>query len=193
MAGLGVKLFLSGDVLTAAEINGYFMDQSINRFATETARNAAFGDGVPIANGGSGKPALAEGRTAWIDNTNSLQVYDGASWLTIIQANPTDIVIEPKTANYTLVIADKDKMIEMNTAVNTPNTVTIPTEATVAFSVGTKISIIQYGQGKTQILGAGGVNIKSTPGAYLRAQFSSATAIKRATDEWYLIGDLSET
>ena len=191
MAGQGVKLFLSGDILSAAEINGYFMDQSVNRFATTAVRDAAFGDGIPVSGGGSGKPSLSEGRTAWVDNINSLQVYDGSSWLTIVQANSTDIVIEPETTNYILVIADKDKMKEMNTAVNIPNTVTIPTEATVAFPVGTKISVIQYGLGKTQIIASAGVSINSTPGAFLRDRYSSCTLIKRATNEWYLIGDLS--
>ena len=189
MAGLGVKLFLSGDVLSAAEINGYFMDQSVNRFASITARDAAFGDGIPLLNGGSGKPSLSEGRTAWIDNINSLQVYDGSSWLTITQVNPTTLPIEYKTANYTLALTDKSKLIEMDLII--PNIVTVPTESTVAFVVGTEITVAQYGVGKTRIIGATGVTIRHTPGGYLRDQFSSATLIKRASNEWYLIGDLS--
>ena len=39
--------------------------------------------------------------------------------------------------------------------------------------------------------GTGGVTINATPGLKLRAQWSSATLIKRATDTWVLIGDLS--
>ena len=36
-----------------------------------------------------------------------------------------------------------------------------------------------------------GVTINATPGLKLRAQWSSATLIKRATDTWVLVGDLS--
>ena len=38
---------------------------------------------------------------------------------------------------------------------------------------------------------AGGVTINATPGLKLRAQWSYATLIKRATDTWVLVGDLS--
>lgn len=195
MAGLGVKLFLSGDVLTSNEVNGYLMDQSICRFATTTARDAAFGDGIPVANGGSGKPQISEGRAAWIDSTNQLQVYDGAAWITITQLNSTELeILNKTTANYTLIIEDKNKLIEMNLT-GTENTITIPTNSTVAFPVGTQISVVQMGTGKTNIVAAqpSVTSIRSTPGTYLRARYSSCTLIKRATDEWYAFGDLSAT
>lgn len=72
MAGAGAKLFVSGDVLTAAQVNTYLMDQTIMRFATTTARDAAFG--------GAGEPTLAEGMFAYIDADNKLYWYDGSSW-----------------------------------------------------------------------------------------------------------------
>ena len=53
MAGAGAKLFVSGDVLTAAQVNTYLMDQAVMVFASAAARDAAFG--------GAGEPALAEG------------------------------------------------------------------------------------------------------------------------------------
>ena len=194
MAGLGVKLFLSGDVLSSAEVNGYLMDQSICRFATTVARDSAFGDGIPVANGGSGKPQLSEGRAAWVDNINELQIYDGAQWVTISQVNSSDLTIDNKTANYILVIGDKNKLIEMNLT-GTANTVTIPTNSTVAFPIGTQISVVQMGTGKTQIVAGqpAVTEIRATPGTYLRAQSSSCTLVKRATDEWYVFGDLSAT
>ena len=72
MAGQGVKLFQSGDVLTAAQVNGFLMDQAVTRFATSAARDAAFG--------GVGQPTLTEGRICYIDDVNLIQFYDGASW-----------------------------------------------------------------------------------------------------------------
>jgi hypothetical protein len=72
MAGAGAKLFVSGDVLTAAQVNTYLMDQSIMRFATTVARDAAFG--------GAGEPTLAEGMFCYIDASDELQFYDGTVW-----------------------------------------------------------------------------------------------------------------
>ena len=103
-----------------------------------------------------------------------------------------DMSIDTKTGNYTLVLTDANKLIEMNLT-STANTVSVPTNASVAFPIGTQINITQYGTGKTQIVAvtSGTTSIRSTPGSYLRDRYSSATLIKRATDEWYLIGDLS--
>jgi hypothetical protein len=72
MAGAGIKLFVSGDVLTAAQVNTFLQDQVIARFATTAARDAAYG--------GVGEPVLAEGMFAYIDADNSLYFYDGAAW-----------------------------------------------------------------------------------------------------------------
>lgn len=72
MAGAGSKLFVSGDTLTAAQVNTYLMDQSIMRFATTAARDAAFG--------GAGEATLAEGMFAYIDADDTLYFYDGAVW-----------------------------------------------------------------------------------------------------------------
>lgn len=85
MAGLGVKLFASGDVLTAAQVNGYLQDQVIMRFATTTARDNAFG--------GVGEPTLAEGMFAYIDADNSLYFYTGSAWQKFGITNDDDQLI----------------------------------------------------------------------------------------------------
>jgi hypothetical protein len=54
-----------------------------------------------------------------------------------------------------------------------------------------KTGVIQTGAGQTTVVATGGVTINGTPGLKLRAQWSGATLIKRATDTWALIGDLS--
>jgi len=73
MAGAGAKLFTSGSVLTAAQVNTYLMDQTIMRFATVADRTAAFG--------GAGEPTLAEGMFSYIDADNSFSYYDGSAWV----------------------------------------------------------------------------------------------------------------
>jgi hypothetical protein len=75
MAGAGAKLFVSGDVLTAAQVNTYLMDQAVMRFADAAARTAAFG--------GAGEPTLAEGMVSYLMSTDSVEVYDGTDWISI--------------------------------------------------------------------------------------------------------------
>ena len=102
-----------------------------------------------------------------------------------------DATIDEKSASYTLALTDKNKFIKMNVT-TTANTVTVPTNASVAFPIGSQIHIIQYGSGKTQVIPVSGtVTIYATPGTYLRAQYSSATLLKCDTNIWMLIGDLS--
>ena len=66
-AGLGFKTFNSGDVLSAADVNGYLM-QGVLVFASTAARDAAI-------------TAPAEGQFAFTKDTNSLFYYDGAAWV----------------------------------------------------------------------------------------------------------------
>jgi hypothetical protein len=75
MAGAGAKLFVSGDVLTAAQVNTYLMDQAVMRFANEAARTAAFG--------GTGEPVLASGMMSYLIDVASVQVYNGSAWVAI--------------------------------------------------------------------------------------------------------------
>ena len=83
----------------------------------------------------------------------------------------------------------RDGLIECNKA--TGFTLTIPANSTTAYPVGTSIDILQVGAGQVTIAGAAGVTVNATPGLKLRAQWSSATLFKRATDTWVVMGDLS--
>lgn len=102
---------------------------------------------------------------------------------------PLYITIDSKTSSYTLVLSDVGKQIEMNVA--TANTITVPTNASVAYPVGTVIVVVQAGAGQTTITPAGGVTVNGTPGLKLRTQWSVATITKRGTDTWLAAGDLS--
>jgi hypothetical protein len=66
-AGLGFKTFTTGEVLTAADTNGYLM-QGINVFASTAARDASI-------------TSPQEGQFAFTKDTNSLWYYDGAAWV----------------------------------------------------------------------------------------------------------------
>lgn len=102
---------------------------------------------------------------------------------------PLNISIENKTSSYTLVLTDAAKQIEMN--VGSANTLTVPTNSSVAFPIGTVIVVVQSGSGQTTLAGAGGVTVNATPGLKLRTQWSVATLTKRGTDTWLAAGDLS--
>lgn len=102
---------------------------------------------------------------------------------------PLNLVTSAQTASYTLVLADAGDLVEVSNA--SANNLTVPLNSSVAFPVGTQINILQTGAGQTTVVATGGVTINATPGLKLRAQWSSATLIKRATDTWVLVGDLS--
>jgi hypothetical protein len=77
MAGSGYKLFTTGEVLTAANVNTYLQQQTIMVFASSAARTSAL-SGV-----------VSEGMFSYLTDTNSTEYYDGAAWQSI--SNPGDI------------------------------------------------------------------------------------------------------
>lgn len=97
-------------------------------------------------------------------------------------------IINAKSADYTLILSDAGKQITMNSA--TALTLTIPTNAAVAFPTGTVIDIAQLGTGQVTVAGAG-VTIRATPGPKISAQYGSARLLKVSTDTWLLTGSLS--
>ena len=108
----------------------------------------------------------------------------------ITGAELTNITIDNKTASYTLVLADANKLIEVNNA--SANTLGVPLNSTDAFPIGTQILVAQQGAGQTTITPVSGVTLRSSGGKLkIAAQYGVATLIKRATDEWYVAGDLT--
>ena len=97
---------------------------------------------------------------------------------------------------YTFVLADADnKLITASNA--SAQTYSIPTNATTAFPVGTQINLIQIGAGQVTVQAAtsGTTTVVSTGATAAapkcRAQYSALTLVKRDTDSWYVIGDIS--
>jgi len=134
--------------------------------------------------------STTSGRMSYDSTNKKIQVGDGSNALDYASST---LVTNAQTASYTLVLADKDKLVEVSNA--SANTVTIPTNASVAYPTGTQINILQTGAGQTTISGTSGVTVNSTGATTaspkLRAQWSSATAIKRGTDSWVVIGDIA--
>jgi len=99
--------------------------------------------------------------------------------------------ISQKTASYTLSsLTERDDLIEMGSA--SPITLTIPTDATLNFPIGTSIDILQTGAGQVTIAPVSGtVTVNATPGLKLRTTWSSCTLLKRAANTWVVFGDLT--
>ena len=98
-----------------------------------------------------------------------------------------NVATTTSAGSYTLLLTDSGKVLEISSA----GTVLVPTNASVAFPVGAQIVILRTGVGAVNVVGDTGVTVNATPGLNLRAQWSSATLLKRATDTWVLMGDLS--
>lgn len=100
------------------------------------------------------------------------------------------IAINAQTGTtYTAVLTDDGKLVTCDNA--SAITFTIPTNATVAFGIGTQINIMQLGAGQVTIAGAG-VTFRSE-GSKLKTkgQYAVATCCKIATDTWVVVGNLS--
>jgi hypothetical protein len=127
----------------------------------------------------SGLPAVT-GDVLTAANYNSLVAF------TVGTANTTD---------YTAVLADAYQVLEvMNKA--TAIAFKIPTDASVAFPVGTALTILNVGAGlctisavtpgTTTVLSAGAVAASPT-----LAQYKTAVAIKTAANTWYVVGAIA--
>ena len=93
---------------------------------------------------------------------------------------------------YTLVLADAGKIVTLSNAAAI--TLTVPTNASVAFPIGTSIDLIQLAAGQFTVTGAGPPTIsRAMATAKSRAQYSVMTVIKIATDIWVLTGDAAAT
>jgi hypothetical protein len=126
-----------------------------------------------------------------VDNTSDANKPVSTATQTALDAKTNKLIVTNRqTASYTLVLSDADKLVEMN--VGSANNLTVPLNSSVAFSTGTQILLAQYGAGQTTIVATSGVTIRSN-GAKLKlnAQYSGATLIKIAENEWYLFGDIA--
>ena len=235
MAGAGYKLFATGDVLTAAQVNTYLMQQTVMVFASSAARSTAI-SGV-----------LAEGMVSYLQDTNALEVYDGSAWVgatgditgltagtgisissatgpvptvaidtattvdkttaqTLTNKTLTSPTIDDPKLNlsinantsttYTFVLADNGKLVTSNNA--SAQTLSIPTNASVAFPVGTQINVAWItgaGQPTIQAVTSGTTTILSTGATStapkLRVVNSVASCVKIATDTWLVTGDVA--
>jgi len=83
MAGAGFRTFAAGEVLTAANVNTYLMQQTVQNFAGTAARSSAV-------------TSPSEGMVAYLQDTDQLSYYDGSTWVTAPGARPLLIAPEER-------------------------------------------------------------------------------------------------
>jgi hypothetical protein len=122
----------------------------------------------------------------------------GDDSLGVVKLNITDtsvfarklIQTNRQAASYTLALTDLNQLVEINNA--SANTLTVPLNSSIAFVIGSKIDVVQYGAGQTTITAASGVTINSYLGALkIAGRYGACTLVKIGTNEWYCFGNLS--
>lgn len=203
MAGAGYKLFQTGDVLTAAQVNTYLNEQTVMVFASSAARTSALSS------------VLAEGMVSYLQDTNAVEVYDGSNWVSIgssgditsvttgsdsgLAGGATSGAVDLKLrlqfdaqtgTTYTLAGNDLNQLVTCNNASSI--TVTVPPSV---FTAGDQIHVQQIGVGQVTFAQGSGVTISSTGATAtapkLRARYSACTVICTASNTFTIIGDLA--
>ena len=119
------------------------------------------------------------------NKTLTSPVINGAT----IGTSIINLTINAQTGTtYTPVLADNGKLVTLSNA--SAITLTVPTNASVAYPTGAQINIEAIDAGQVTIVGDTGVTVNGT-GTKLRTQWSAATLVKLGTDSWTLIGDLA--
>lgn len=137
MAASGYKLFVTGDVLTAAQVNDYLMLQTVMVFANSAARTSAL-SGV-----------LAEGLVSYLKDTDVVEVYTGSAWVSLD---------DPNAIQNSIVDAKGDLIAA--TADNTPARLAVGTDGqvlTASSGASTGLAWATASSGSAQVAGKNAV------------------------------------
>jgi len=148
------------------------------------------------------KQSATDGDAAWEDSdthkirktyysdTEPAGLADGDIWVDTsvdITGEASQILeTDVQTADYTLTLTDAGFIVPMNKS--SAATLTVPTNASVAFPVGTVIGIYNMAADDVQIAASAGVTVRNIGDL---SQYKEASLRKRSTNEWVLIGDVT--
>jgi hypothetical protein len=209
MAGLGRKVFAAGEVLTAANVGGYLMDQTVMVFDDAASRTSALGLDV------------AEGMVSYTKDDNAIQYYSGSAWVSV--SSPGDITeviagtaltgggdagavtlnVDLDAVNTTTFITDATTARTLtstdagNTILFTSGSATVVTvDASTDFPVGQRVDIVANGAGALTVTASTatvtGAATSTTSGSFtIGDQYSAATLLCVATDTYLLVGNVA--
>jgi hypothetical protein len=183
--GTGAAL-LGGVTLAAGNIDTFSValdpDTQNEEIVFITANSS---DTFTILRGQSGTSAISHSGGATVKHvfvSEALNAFEAG-------LNETIPLNSQTGTTYTLAAGDAGELVTLANAAAI--TLTVPTNASVAFAIGTQITIAQSGAGTVTVAGAVGVTVNSADGDLkLRTQWSAATLIKIDTNSWILIGDI---
>ena len=197
MAGAGYKSWSGGDILAAAEVNTYLMDQSVMVFGGTASRSASIG-------------TVAEGMVSYLTDTNVLQAYNGSAWVSLNSLGgtiagsqiigsissatiPAESVANTLTSSagtaYSIAASDQAKVLRFTAA----GTVITTVGTAAAFTAGQRVDILADGAAGVRIAAGAGVTFAGagTAGtAYLLAQYEAATVLAVASNTYRIIGNI---
>lgn len=159
---------------------------------THAASDIASGT-LAVNRGGTGAATLTSGSFLRGNGTSAVQLRTPAQVKADIDAMDKHFTVNAQTgASYTLSLADDGALVTRSNA--SPNTLTVPANASVAFPVGTVINFAQTGEGVTTIVGASGVTINgvSVGSAAVNKRYAAGSLVKIATNEWLLSGPVAD-
>ncbi len=181
MAGLGRKVFTAGEVLTAANVNGYLMDQTVMVFAGTAARASAIA-------------TATEGMISYLtDGTGSqaVEYYDGAAWTALVPAGASSTATTISAA-YTAVAGDAGNTLVANGTA--AYTITVDD----VFGINERIDIVRDSSGTVTIAAGTGVSTWAGAGTAGTAvtfkmdeQYNAATVLKVAANSYRVIGKIT--
>ncbi|MEM8971087.1 MAG: tail fiber protein [Pseudomonadota bacterium] len=183
----------TGKVLQDSEVgpNGPFDAQAI---ASGQFANARISEASVTQHQGalSINASQVAGLPVVLDQASEIQNDSAAPGANVADAL-SNLFLQPTRTvggDHTLELTDNGKLIFTDSG--GANLVTIPEDSTVDFPIGSHVDVIQIGNGATTFAADGSAVLNSAGGNFqLTEQFSAASLIKFAADEWLLIGDLT--
>ena len=165
------KVFANGNPLQASEINLNLMQQAIAVFTDAAAREAAIA--VPV-----------NGQFAYLTGTSNLTKYTGAAWENAISIPDTGTTVSEQGTSRAIVAGDANSFVYATAAI----TITVDDE----LAIGETINFIQNAAGAITFSAGAGVTLNSKDDALdTGGQFAGASITKKATNSYYLVGDLA--
>jgi hypothetical protein len=175
MPGLGRRTFIATEVLTAANVNGYLMDQAVMVFAGTAARSSAIG-------------TPSEGMVTYRSDFNILEVYDGANYVGINERTITNATV----AAYTATLANANGLIVASSTA--AQTITVPD----VFEIGQAFEVIRDGAGTVSLAAGSGATSWAGAGTAGTAvvfkidqQYNGAQVFKVAANAYRVIGKIT--